>query len=201
MLHAMHMRAGTTRVLEGTETNRPVVFIKDHTIDSPRYGTNELATIELVTVNPNTGLPQTITYREHQIRLPEWDEFNDSTNLMVSAEVAREIAYNWASTEAMSNVHFSLNGVFPSFSSYSGWTNVMPDPGVISDYWLSLDQQWWYIKNTLFTEHYARTNPAADFAAVWKFYFDFSVTPAQRVPFTDKIDYIDDFFAKLGPLA
>jgi Ca2+-binding RTX toxin-like protein len=199
-LHDMHLRSGNTRALRATLTDRPLVFIKDKTLASLRYGTNELATITITTVNPVTGLPRTITYQEQQIRLPDWDEFNESTNLMVRAEVAREIAYNWASEETMANVHLSLSGIFPRFADYSGWTSVSPPEPLLPEYLKSLDNQWWYFKNATFTENFARYNPAADFASVWKFYFDPRVTQAQRDAFFDKLEFIDELFSKLATI-
>jgi hypothetical protein len=198
-LHDIHMRAGNTRILKGTFTSRPVAFIKEFTLPSNRYGSNELATLETVVFNPVTGLLETQTYQEHQIRFPEWDELDTTANLNVRAEVAREIAYNWASDAAMSAAYAPLGGIFPRFANLSGWTNTEPVPSLIDQYLLSQDFQWWYFRNALFTESYATFNPAADFAASFKYYFDPRVNPAERILYQQKMEIIDELFTKLAP--
>lgn len=197
-LHDLHMRAGNTRILKATFTNRPLVFIKDLAVDSIRYGFNSLETIQENVIDPITGQITVQTYQEHQIRLPEWNELDATSNLVVRAEVAHEIGHIWASDASMAAAHPPLNGVFSRFSNVSGWTNVEPPQGVIADYYKSQDNQWWYFRTATFTESNANYNPAADFAASFKYYFDPRVNPADRVAFTEKMEIIDEIFAKLS---
>jgi Ca2+-binding RTX toxin-like protein len=200
-LHAIHLRAGNTKIFKptlGTAT-RPIVFIKENTLSSGRYGSNELATVQQYVVNPLTRQLELQTFTEHRIRLPEWNEFDATSNLNVRAEVARELAYNWASAAAMTAAYAPLSGVFPRFANLSGWTDTEPEQSLLPDFYKSQDNLWWYFRTGLFTENFATYNPAADFAASFKYYFDPRVNPTERIVYLDKMEIIDDLFAKLAP--
>jgi len=196
-LHAMHQRLGNTRLLRGTQTNEPLVFIKEIGVTSGRYGDNRLVTTNTPFFNPATGLVETITRVEHQIRLPDWDEFNHAANLMVRAEVAREIGYNWSTVPAMTAALPTLSGILPSFNNISGWTKTTPSENLMEFYWRSHDNQWWYLKASAFTEDFARTNPEADFTAMMKFHFDPQRLPGQQLSVLSKFNLLNQFFERL----
>jgi Ca2+-binding RTX toxin-like protein len=196
-LQAMHQRTGNTRLLKGTLTNQPLVFIKEIGVASGRYGDNQLVTINTPVFNPVTGRVETQTRVEHQIRLPDWDEFDETANQMVMAEVAREIGYNWSTVPAMTAALPTLAGILPSFNNISGWTSTSPSQNMMEFYWKSLDNRWWYLKASAFSENYARTNPEADFTAMMKFYFDPMRRPGQQQAVLQKFNLLNEFFSRL----
>ena len=196
--HQMHTITGNTRVLRPIMTTEPLVYIKESTLASERYATNNLVTINDSFFNPQTGNIETITRVERQFKFPNWNSQDAASNAFVAGEVAREIGYVWASTDAMTTALPSLSGIFPAFSNVSGWTDVSPPLSVIDFYNKSLDNNWWYLKTAIFVEEHGRTNPQADFGSVWKFYFDPLTTPQMRNQHLNKVEILDELFSRLS---
>lgn len=199
-LHLMHARTGSTRVLKGTVTSEPLIFIKDATMLADRRFASALVTRTESKLNLVTGQVETKEFVEHQVTMSEWNETDSVDNLDVVAEVVREVGYNWASDEWMRSVSIKLAGIYPQFANLSNWTNTLPDLNVITNYYQSTDNQWWYVRTASMTENYARKNPQADFTSAFKFYFDSRVTDAQRMQYQEKMELFDEFFAKLALL-
>ena len=196
-LDLMQARTNNTRLLKGTLTQLPVVFIKEFALASNRLGQNELVTISQQVFNPVTGRVETITNSEHQIRFGEWDETDVALNNLHLREVPREMAHNWASSAAIAAVLPNQASFFSSFANLSGWTQTRPAENVITFFDVSLDNKWWFLRSGMFTETLATTNPVEDFSAAWKFYFDPFIASNAKVPFVAKLSLLDDLFTRM----
>ena len=144
--------------------------------------------------NPDTDQVETITTRERQLSFADWDETDTAMNDLYTEEIPREIAHNWASSEAITAVLPSQGSYWSSYLLQSGWT---PDlPVDIQFYDVSLDNQWYFRLDALFAEDFSTTNPVEDFASVWKLYFDPDAAAEQAI-LVNKISQVDDLFNML----
>ena len=199
-LALLHQRTGNTRLLQGTLTSEPVVFNKKLTlpISNPpamvRVGTNELVTLTEQVFNPVTQQVETVTRMERQLSFAEWNENDASMNARYTAEVPREMAHTWATSEAITAVLPNQGSYWSSFLLFSGWTQTRPAD--IQFYDVSLDSEWFFRKDALFVEEFSKTNPAEDFASVWKLYFD-PAGAAERSRLVTKISKLDSLFSML----
>ena len=199
-LEPLHDRTGNTRLLKGTLTDLPLVFNKKFTLPIPtppstvRIGTNELVTITEQVFNPDTQEVETITTRERQLSFGDWDETDTAMNARYTAEIPREMAHTWASSEAISAVLPSQGSYWTSYLLLSGWTQTLPAD--IQFYDVSLDDAWYFRKDALFVEDFSKTNPVEDFASVWKLYFDPDAA-AEQERLVNKISKVDDLFTML----
>lgn len=199
-LALLHDRTGNTRLLKGTLTDRPLVFNKEFTlpISSPpsdvRIATNELVSITEQVYNPDTDTVETIEFMERQHSFGDWDETDTALNDRYTAEIPREIAHNWASSEAITAVLPSQGSYWFSYLLLSGWTQTRPDDIQFFD--VSLDDEWYFRLDALFVEDFSTTNPVEDFASVWKLYFDPDAA-AEKDRLVTKISQVDDLFTML----
>ena len=199
-LALLHQRTGNTQLLKGTLTSEPLVFNKKLTLPIPnppstvRVGTNELVTITEQVFNPVTQQVETVTRMERQLSFAEWNENDSAMNARYTAEIPREMAHTWASSEAITTVLPNQGSYWSSFLLFSGWTQTRPDD--IQFYDVSLDDNWFFRKDALFVEEFSKTNPVEDFASVWKLYFD-PAGAAERVRLVTKISKLDSLFSML----
>lgn len=196
----LHDATGNTRLLRGTLTQQPLVFIKEFVLApvAGRVGNNTLATINEEVFNPATGLIDVTTRQEHQIQFGDWDEFNTDLNNLHIAEVLREVGYNWASTAAVSAVLPNQAAYFNSFIGVSGWTSNRPAENAISFYDVSPDGRWFFFRTALMTDQLARTNPSSDFASTFQFSINPFIDSTVKAPFVEKLSRIEDLFSRLN---
>ena len=202
----LQAETNNTRLLKDTETVQPLVFIKENTVTAGGH----LADIDFVEISTQTRDPATgnlieeISF-ERQYSYADWDEFNPEVNLFHELEVPQDIAIAWSSAEQIQNVLILEDTLWNQFLRLSDWI-----PAVDADgnrvgnpntqfYQISGDNQWFHLQNALFAEDFATTNPSEDFGTVWRLFFD-PTREAEQVVLRDKIDFVDDLFARVEAL-
>ena len=108
-------RTQNTRLLKGTQTTEPLVFVKEFTIASAeRVGNNELVQVDTQVFDPVLDRFVTQSTFVRTLSFGDWDETNQDINDFITAEVPREIAYTWSGPDAVSNVFPCLLYTSPS---------------------------------------------------------------------------------------
>ncbi len=191
-LQLLHDRTQSTRVLKGTITDEPLVFVKNSTLsNSSLIATNELIPRQSLALNAETGTFELVTTHERTYTFGDWDEQDESAQELRTSQLPGLIARNWASTEAISSVIPSQGSYWNSFLQLSGWTQERPDP--ISFFEISQDNAWWFLRTARFADSTSTENPQSDFASTWNLYFR-PGADADRVRLVNKINRVDQLF-------
>ncbi len=83
-----------------------------------------------------------------------------SGRAIAAVTAVHEVGHNW--DEEQPN--------YQGWLQLSGWRQ---SPGAASQYVISDDGQWWYLRSARFADDYGRTNPFEDWSSSWESYFTF----------------------------
>jgi Ca2+-binding RTX toxin-like protein len=193
-----------------------------------RLAVNELVTTTTNVFNPVTLELEKVVTTVREITIADWDESvtdqdradaqaevdaagsgdvgaialakAEARNTARTDEVPRELAYVWASEEAVVAVISSQGDYWNSFLRVSGWTQTRPDP--IGFFDTSGDAMWWFLQTSAFAEADSTQNPEADFATIWKFKMQqLYAEPTDvvvRPELESKLERVDDLFSRLS---
>ena len=202
-LFRLQQLTGNSQVLRSPLVTEPLVFIKEATIapqPGDRLAINEQVDFVELEFNPESGQVESVTRSERRITFAEWDETDESANLVRRDEVPREVAFMWAGPEPITALLPLQADYWGSFLLLSGWTDVRPDPIEFFD--VTPDGSNFYLQSSTFAEDAGRLSPEDDFATVWKFVVQQAFTdPANQVRpefLIPKLDSIDQFFTLLS---
>ena len=193
-------RTQSTRILQATLTNEPLVFVKDSTV-APL---GEIAVSSLVSTVVPVAIPGTNSFEfetivERTLTFGDWDESDQSLNDFYISQVPGLISLDWAGPDAVANVISSQGSFWDAFLLQSGWTQDRPGP--IEFFEVSGDEQWFYQSNALFADPISQSteNPTADFQSIWNLSFATGAqAEAQQALLVNKLSQIDNLFTLLS---
>lgn len=193
----LHDRTGSTSILKDPLTSAPLLFIKENTIPAvASIASNALVDVTRFDRNPTTGQVVETTFKQRQLRFPDWNEADVDANLDRSLEVPRVLALSWASREAVSAVFPDRATYWNQFLTLSDWRTERPTFNS-TFYTVSGDNQWFYLKSAKLADATSSINPQEDFASVWELYF----TPDSQMEqdrMVVKINKVDELFTELA---